>query len=109
MIFKIITSSLLIPSLGCSSNREFSSSSKYETVFSRTINKEQFKLIYQILEENLSDFPSKKKNKISYKKVNDKYSLDILLKKKSFRLAYKSNSGYDKKIDFIKSEIVLIK
>ena len=63
MIFKItMKRSLLILSLGCSRTESFHRLSKYETVYSRTINKEKFKLIYQILErKSLMHFPSKKK------------------------------------------------
>ena len=109
MISKIITSSLLILSLGCTSNKEISSYSKYETVYSRTISEEQFELIYQILKENISDFPITKKNKLNYKIVNNKYSLNISLKKRYFKLVYRSNVGYDNKIKDIKSKIEAIK
>ena len=65
MISKIITISLLVLSLGCNSNKGILSSSKYETVYSRTISEEQFESIYQILKENISDFPIAKKNKLT--------------------------------------------
>lgn len=107
MISKILTISLLIMSLGCKSSKGISISSKYETVYLRTINKDQFELIYQILEENFSDFPAKK-NKINYKRINDKYSISIILKKKYFKLVYRSNTEYNNKIDSIKSKIDLI-
>jgi len=109
MISKIITSSLLILSLGCSSNKEIMSSSKYETVYSRTINEEQFESIHQILKENISDFPITKKNKLNYKTLNNKYSLNISLKKRYFKLVYRSNIGYDDKIKLMKSKIEAIK
>jgi hypothetical protein len=95
-------------SLGCNSIKGISIPSKYETVYSRTINKDQFESIYQILEDNFSDFPVKK-NKINYKRINDKYSLNIILKKKNFKLVYRSNTGYNNKINSIKSKIELIK
>lgn len=109
MISKIITISLLIVSLGCNSNKGVLSSSKYETVYSRTIDEEQFESIYQILKENISDFPITKKNKLNYKTVSNKYSLNISLKKKYFKLVYKSNVGYDDRIKLIKSKIEAIK
>jgi len=109
MISKIITGSLLLLSLGCSSIREVSSSSKYEAVYSRTISEEQFESIYQILKENISDFPITKKNKLNYNTINNKYSLKISLKKSLFKLVYKSNVGYDDKIKLIKSKVEAIK
>ena len=109
MITKIITSSFLILSLGCTSNKEISSSSKYETVYSRKISEEQFESIYQILKENISDFPITKKNKLNYKTVNNKYSLKISLKKSCFKLVYKSKVGYDNKIKLIKFKIEAVK
>ena len=109
MISKIITSSLLLLSIGFSSIKEVSSSSKYETVYSRTINEGQFESIYQILKENISDFPFTKKNKLNYKSVNNKYSLNISLKKNHFKLVYKSNVGYHDKIKLMKSKIEAVK
>jgi hypothetical protein len=113
MISKITTISLLIVFIGCSSIKEISStsitSSKYETVYSRTVNEEQFESIFQILKENISDFPITKKNKLNYKTVNNKYSLNISLKKRYFKLVYKSNVGYDDKIKLMKSKLDAIK
>ena len=58
MISKITTISLLIVFIGCSSIKEISStsitSSKYETVYSRTVNEEQFELFLSFEAGNLT-------------------------------------------------------
>tara|TARA_B110000967_G_C18845533_1_gene541749 strand:+ start:709 stop:1038 length:330 start_codon:yes stop_codon:yes gene_type:complete len=109
MNYKIIHFSLLFLLTGCLGKNNLFIQSKYETVYSKTIDNEKFELIYQILKENVSDLPSLKSKKIKYKVETNKYFLSLYLNKNYFKLVYRSNLGYDDKIETIKSKIENVK
>ena len=95
---------LLVTSCGLKSNY-----SKYEIVYSTTINQDEYDKIFQILGENLDDLSRNKNQTIKYSKRNEEYSLKINLKAHSFKLDYRSNKGKNDNIELIKSKIVAIK
>lgn len=100
-ILGIISLLFLVSSCGISNNL----SSKYETVYSKTIAEEHYESIYKILKDNIEGFDAKEVQKTKYVEQNNKYYLKIHLKKKHFKLVYRSDVGYDSRIETIKSEI----
>lgn len=111
MISKLSKLFLFFLLLGCKVNKEFSSlnSSKFQAFYSSTIDENEFKTIYGILKNEFPYFPENKERKIKFVEENAKYSLKIYLKKTNFRYVYKSDFGYDRKINIIKSEIERVK
>ncbi|MGQ8868501.1 hypothetical protein [Myroides sp. TSA_177.3] len=57
---------------------------KYEKVIYKSINTSEYALIYQILKNNIEDFPENKS--INYKDYGSNYSFQIVLKSNHFRL-----------------------
>ncbi len=109
MNIRIICSSILFFFASCSSKNEVLMQSKYETIYSVTINKEDFIKIHKILKTNFSDFDELGDGKIKYIKNNERYFLKIYLRESHFKLIYRSNIGYDDEIEKVKSEIEQIK
>lgn len=83
----------------------FTLTSKYEKIIYKSINTSENTLIYQILKNNIEDFPEKENKSIKYKDHNTNYSFRIVLKNNYFRLKYLSNKTCNKKVDSIIAKI----
>jgi|GEM_PF-4300475 len=73
----------------------FTVTSKYEKIIYKSINTNEYTLIYQILKNNIEDFPEKENKSIKYKNYNANY----------LRLKYLSNRVSNKKVDSIIAKI----
>ncbi|EHQ41671.1 hypothetical protein [Myroides odoratus] len=83
----------------------FTVTSKYEKIIYKSINTSEYTLIYQILKNNIEDFPEKENKSIKYKDYNTNYSFQIVLKSNHFRLKYLSNKTCNEKVDSIIAKI----
>lgn len=105
MNFRILNISLLATLIVSCGTTKSIVQSKYEMVFSTTINDSEYSAIYQILNVNFDDFPEKNERKINYEKNCEDYLFLIKLKKNHFKMKYISDKGYNTKISLVKSKI----
>ena len=101
----ILKISLALLLMSCSFEKDLHIFSKYETVYSTSIDEQEYNSIYEVLKNNFADFPEKKNGKIIYTDNNEDFLFKVKLNDARFRMVYKSDKGYNEQIDALKAKV----
>lgn len=109
MNMNVIKVLLVVLFASCNVSNSISQISKNEIVYAITINKDQYEPIYNILKENLKDFPENKNKKIKFfQQINDGI-IKIRLTKNKLKMIHRNTTETSEQFEAIISEIKKIK